>query len=109
MRLDGPHPQILSPNFFVRAQAAPQLAIEAAFSTGRTNATVFWRSLGKAEFDTGQARSFPVRSDGLFHRYEIRLAESPAYRGVIFQLRLDAVPVGGKTAGVRLKSVALGK
>jgi hypothetical protein len=109
VRLDGPHPQILSPNFFVRAQAAPQLAIEAAFSTGRTNATVFWRSLGKAEFNTAQARSFPVRSDGVFHRYEIRLAESAAYRGVIFQLRLDAVPVGDKTAGVRLKSVTLGK
>ena len=109
VRLDGPHPQILSPNFFVHAPAAPRLVIEAAFSTGRTNATVFWRSFGKKGFDATRAQNFPVRPDGRFHRYKIRLAESPAYRGVILQLRLDVVPVGDKTASVRLKSVTLGK
>jgi hypothetical protein len=80
-----------------------------AIAACATAEPMLWWSLGQVEFGTAQARSFPVRSDGRFHRYEIRLAESPAYHGVIFQLRLDAVPEGGKTAGVRLKSVTLGK
>lgn len=109
VRLDGSQPKILSPDFFLRAEAAPVLTLEAAFATGRTNATVFWRSFGKEGFDAAQAQSFPVQPDGQFRRYVIRLADSPGYRGVITQLRLDAAMAGDKAAGVRLKSVTLGK
>jgi hypothetical protein len=109
VRLEGAHPKVFSPLFFMRAEASPWLTLEAAFATGRTNATVFWRSFGQEGFEAAQAKSFPVKPDGQFHRYKIRLAESPGYRGVITQLRLDPVAAGEITAGVRLKSVTLGK
>ncbi len=103
----GPTPQIISPDFFIRAEAAPRLTVEAAFLTGCTNATVWWRRLGENGFEEKQSQSFPVRADGKFRRYEINLNTSPEYTGVITQLRLNLSPAG-KQGCVRLKSVSLG-
>ena len=108
VRLERPHPQIFSPNFFMRAEAARQLTIEAAFNTGQTNATVCWRRLDNKDFVETQAQNFAVVPDGQFHRYEVNLGASPEYRGVITQLRLDVLPANNQAARVRLKSVTLG-
>ncbi len=103
----GPRPQIFSPDFFIRAAAAPQVTLEAAFSKDCTNATVLWRRLGEKDFVKTHARDFAVVSDGQFHAYQINLAASTEYGGVITQLRFD-VWLAGKPAQMRLKSVSLG-
>jgi hypothetical protein len=107
VHLDGPHPRIFSPNFFFRAEAAPRLAIEAAFSAGCSNATVLWRRLDDKDFLRTQAQSFAVVPDGQFRYYEINLGTSSAYEGGITQLRIDVLPAGNQ-GRVRLKSVTLG-
>lgn len=111
VRSVGKDPHIVSPNFFIRAEDAPQLAVEAAFATGRSNVTVLWRQLDPEKeqgFVPALAHSFPVVPDGQFRRYTFNLGASPKYRGVITQLRLYALPASNPTAHVRLKSVTLG-
>ena len=107
VHLDGQHPQIFSPHFFMPAETSPKLTVEAAFSAGCTNATIFWRRLDDKDFMKAQAQSFAVVPDGAFRHYEINLGASPAYGGVITQLRLDPEPTSSQ-ACVRLKSVTLG-
>jgi len=105
---EGKAPHIISPLFFIRAETAPKLIIEAAFATGRSEATVWWRRSDSQGFVRAQAQDFAVIPDGLFRRYEINLGAAPEYRGIITQLRLDVLPAGHQTAHVRLKSVILG-
>ncbi len=108
VHLDGPTPRIMSPDFLMSAEAAPRLAIEAAFPEGCAKATLMWRRLGEKDFVNTQSKSFSVVPDGQFHNYEITLSTSPEYVGVITQLRLDVLPAS-KRGCVRLKSVTLGK
>lgn len=107
----GKDPHIVSPMFFIRADDAPKLTIEAAFSTGRSNATVMWRKLDvnkEQGFVPSLVKSFDVVPDGKMRRYEVDLSTAPEYRGIITQLRLYALPPGNPAAQVRLKSVTLG-
>ncbi|MCX6895152.1 MAG: hypothetical protein NTZ16_06585 [Verrucomicrobia bacterium] len=111
VRSAGKDPHIVSPEFFIRADDAPQLTVEAAFSTGRSNVMVMWRKLDPDKeqgFVPTLAHSFPVIPDGQFRRYQFNLGASPEYRGIITQLRLYALPASNPTAHMRLKSVTLG-
>jgi hypothetical protein len=111
VRSVGKDPHIESPMFFIRADDAPKLTIEAAFSTGRSNATVMWRKLDvnkEQGFIPSLVKSFDVVPDGKMRRYEVDLSTAPEYRGIITQLRLYALPASNQTAHVRLKSVTLG-
>ena len=107
IHLDGPRPRIISPDFFMRAEDAPRLTVEAAFPAGCTNATVLWRRLGEKGFVEKRSQNCSVVPDGQLHLYKINLAASPEYAGVITQLQLDVLPAGNQ-AQVRLKSVTLG-
>jgi len=108
VHLDGPSPRIISPEFFIRAEAAPRLTVEAAFPEGCTNVAVMWRRLGEKGFGEKQSQSFSVVPDGQIHVYQVNLAASPEYAGIITQLRLAGLPAG-KQGSVRLKTVVLGK
>jgi len=107
VRSTGKAPHIDSPDFFIRAADAPQLTIEAAFSTGQSNASVRWQTLDRKGFVGTQKKCFPVVPDGQFRRYEVNLSASPKYVGIITQLRLDVLSAS-QPAHVRLKSVTLG-
>ena len=67
-----------------------------------------WRRLGEKGFGEKQSQSFSVVPDGEIHVYQVNLAASPEYAGVITQLRLADLPAD-KQGSVRLKSVVLGK
>lgn len=108
VHLDGPTPRFFSPDFFIRAEAAPRLTVEASFPEGCTNVAVMWRRLGEKGFGEKQSESFTVLPDGQVHVYQVNLAVSSEYAGVITQLRLAGLPAG-KQRCVRLKSVVLGK
>jgi hypothetical protein len=101
------HAQVFSPIFARRAEAIPSLCLEAAFKSDQTNATVCWRSLAQNGFPAVQAQSFRIIPDSRFHRYTLNLAASPAYRGLITQIRLDVFSATNPTSDFRLKSVTL--
>jgi hypothetical protein len=50
---------------------------------------------------------FPIKPDGKFHRYVIRLADSPSYQGPVIGLRFDPVPSGQAGDWLKVKSIRL--
>lgn len=105
--LDTDNPQMIGPTGFWKAEKAPKLTLEAAYSTKQTQARVFWKRSDAPEFDPARSLSFDIVPDGKFHRYTVDLAASPEYRGAVTGLRIDPVVSGGKGDYVRVRSISL--
>ncbi len=63
---DGPAPHIISPDFFIRAAAAPRLTVEAAFSNDCTNATAWWNGGVERALQNSSRKVFPSWRMGNF-------------------------------------------
>ena len=107
LRLDADHPQLISPLTFWHAGQATHLVIEAAFSSGVTEATVFWQAHGTPDFSPENHRSFPVTHDETFQRHVIPLAGHPHYRGNLVRLRLDPATGAKPGSWMKLRRVEL--
>lgn len=106
---DGTDPQMVSPPWLWQAEAAPVLIIEAAFQTGESSATLYWRKLDAPAPGRDDHLTFPVQSDGEIHRYVLRLSECASYHGPMVQLRIDPASKGNADSLVRVKSVRLSR
>ncbi len=106
--LAGNDPQMIGPPGFWRAEDAPKLYIEAAYQTGPARAEVFW-ARPDGSFDAAHCVNFDVIPDGAYHTYEVNLAASPEYQGIITGLRFDPVPAGKAGEFVRVKSISFTK
>lgn len=106
---DGADPQLVSPIALWEAEEASELVMEAAFATGESKATLYWRRLGEAGPGPGDHLIFPVSNDGEFQEIVVPLGDCPTYRGPIVQLRLDPVSKGSPEAKVRIRSIGLRK
>ncbi|HSH95899.1 MAG TPA: hypothetical protein VK968_17265, partial [Roseimicrobium sp.] len=109
VHLDRNDPQLISPQTFWQAAAAPYLIIEAAFQTKHRTGTIYWQALDKGAPESGSTMNFPIRDDGQFHRHVIRLADSPNYRGALTRLRIDPVPAGEPGGWMKIRSIRLAK
>jgi hypothetical protein len=104
VQLTQDDPQIISPQFVVRAEAATVLVIEAAFeNVAAPRAQLFWASVGRPDFDGKHSLRFEGLSDGAFHEYRIPLTKLPGYQGAITQVRFDPADHAGGT--VRLRAI----
>jgi len=106
---DGADPQMVGPPRLWQAEDAPVLIIEAAFQTGESSATLYWRKLGAPAPGRDDHITFPVQSDGQFRSYGVRLSESISYKGPMVQLRIDPASKGKADAVVRVKSIRLAR
>ena len=102
-------PQMISPQFFCLAEHAPKLTIRAAFRTKQKTAQIFWRRLEDGKSVSAGPLNFTVTGDEQMHDYEVRLADSPDWRGAIVELRFDPVPTGAAGEWVDIRSISLGK
>ena len=107
LRLEQDDPQLISPQTFWQAAAAPFLVIEAACHTTQKQAVVMWQPLGEPNFSSAHMTTFSMVADGQFHRHVIRLADQKSYQGGIVRLRIDPVGSAEPGAWMRLKSVKL--
>lgn len=107
--LDQEDPQLISPYCFWRAEDAPRLVIECAFTTKQQTATLFWQRHGETAPGAQDRVEFPIKAGSEFHRYEIDLASAPNYKGGMIRLRFDPVPAGQGGDSVIIKSVKLTK
>jgi hypothetical protein len=105
VRLTGPEPHILSPEFFIPATQIKQLQLQAAFSTSNTNADLYWRKSNQNGFSAGQFTRFHVIPDGKLRDYSIPLASCPNFTDGIIQFRLDPLPIVPSNATVQIKSI----
>ena len=102
-------PQLLSPLIFWQADAAPYLTIQAAIKSPHHTATIYWRRVGQPAPGPQDSLDFPIISDGEFHQYVVKLADSKSYSGAMMQLRFDPVPKGSEGAAMKLKYLVLSK
>ncbi|HEY7120614.1 MAG TPA: hypothetical protein VH475_28785 [Tepidisphaeraceae bacterium] len=102
----GEHPSLIGPDAFWPAADGPVLYVRAAFKTGQANARVFWTRLGEKAM---ASMTFPIIPDGQYRTYEVRLADSPEYKGVITGLRLELAEKGSETASVRVQAIGFRK
>ena len=90
--LNSSDPQMWSPPCAFAAASVPKLYIRAAYQiahpAGRATGQLFWATNG-AGFSEACSAIFPVVADGQFHTYELNLASSTNYTGLITQLRFD--------------------
>jgi hypothetical protein len=106
VQLDGDDPQLVGPPGFWQAADAPVLYLHAAFQTGQKSAQIFWSRLG----EKGMSRiDLAIVPDGAYRTYEIHLADSPAYKGIITGLRFDPVPAAKKGEWVKVKWIGFEK
>ncbi len=109
VRLETDDPQMVSPHILWQAEDAPYLIIDAAFHTTQRSATLFWQRLNRPAPGKEDQVSFPIEPDGAYHRYVIRLADCPSYRGAMIRLRFDPVPAGGPGEWVQVWSIRLAR
>jgi len=83
------NPQLVGPEEFWHAGAAPTLHVTAAFPKGIDTVRVFWSRTDAPGFAESRVLNFKVIGDGAMRDYTVGLSKSPEYRGVITGLRLD--------------------
>ena len=93
VNLNSGDPQMWSPNTAFAAAAVPKLYIRAAFQianpAGRANGQVFWEKNSTNGLSQAQSIIFPVTADGQYHTYELDLAATGQWSGLITQMRFD--------------------
>lgn len=89
----GGDPYMTSPFFKIEAKDYPYISLRMKFSPlpkgAVPDAQIFWAR----EDDTGMTENkslhFPIIPDGEWHTYNVKLADSPEWKGTIIQIRLD--------------------
>lgn len=93
VNLAGNDPQMWSPMCAYYATNVPKLYVRAAYQianpTGRATGQLFWQTSSNSAFSEARSLRFPVIPDGQFRTYELNLAASNSYAGLITSLRFD--------------------
>ena len=96
--------QIISPEFFLRADQATNLVIEAAFEKTGETISVFSREPGERKSNWQHGNKLAIVPDGQMRRYEVLLKNVFSKSSSLVQLRLD-FQTADTNALVRLRSV----
>jgi len=107
--LDQNDPQMISPYTFWLAEEAPFLILEAALHSKQKTATLFWQSNDENAPGKDQTLNIPLTPDGAFHRYVIKLADHPNYKGALTRLRFDPIGAAESDAWIQVRSIWLSK
>ncbi len=57
--------------------------------TGGTKGQLLWRGGETEAWTEERALAFPVEADGAMHTYKLEVTGNPAWKGNIYQIRLD--------------------
>ena len=92
---------------FWRAEAAPTLVLKLAHAGEIPAIRVFWRRLDDANFDDKKSAILPLNPDAKSHSYQLKLADSPEYRGLITALAIETVDQPPSGTELILQSIEL--
>ena len=99
-------PQVIGPVCVWKAEDIPRLYINASYSsrqaTNSTKGQVYWAKNGPKAYDDQNSVSFDIKADGMWHVYEVNLAQISTYTGPMYGLRFDPVPAGTPGSYVKL-------
>jgi hypothetical protein len=99
---DGERASLVGPPAFWPAADAPTLHLRAAFKTNQDFARVFWTRHGQPGH---KGVVFPIKSDGEFRMYEVKLSDSADYTGMITGLRIELTEQPHPGDEVRVESI----
>ena len=104
-------PQIVGPATAFQAQSVSTLFITAAYHLSNPQAAtdvgqLFWKIDNTVDFNETQSLRFNIIPDGQYHTYELDLASSPAYYGLITQFRFDPVVSAGSGDYANVASIS---
>ena len=74
-----------------RAESAPTLDLEMAYTGQATTARVFWKRLDDGQWDMSKSLALDLNPDGKFHTYHLDLASSREYRDLIIGVAIEPV------------------
>ncbi len=101
-------PRLAGPTFAWRADAAPALALEVAYTGTATTARISWERVDDPKLDRAKSVTVDLVPDGAFRTVRVDLSASPEYRGVIRQLVIDPVEQPRPGESIAFKSIVLG-
>jgi hypothetical protein len=107
--LYGTDPQIQSPLCAFAASNVPKLYIRAAYHianpAGRSTGQIFWEVNGGG-YSGANSKTFAIVADGQFRTYEVNLASSTNYNGLITNLRFDPAYSGESNDYVEVAAIS---
>jgi hypothetical protein len=106
VKLDQDDAQLIGPEQWWPAETAPDLFFRARFHTLQTVARLFWAVQTQPGFAENRGIDFEIHPDGEFHTYQVHLAASPEYKGIITGLRFDPIPSGRPGEFVDIESIS---
>jgi hypothetical protein len=101
----GQNPRLVGPTRCWRAEKAKKIALHLRYTGKATRARVFWKRLGDAQFNANQSLAFDLVPDKQRRTYQLDLAASPEYRGLITELAVD--PIAELQAGREIRIVSI--
>jgi len=100
-------PRLAGPVFAWRADAAPVLELEVAYTGTATTARILWERIDDPKLDRAKSVTVDLLPDGAFRTVRVDLSSSAAYRGVICRLVIDPVEQPRPGESIAFKSIAL--
>ena len=90
-----------------RAESAPTLDLEIAYTGQATTARAFWKRLNDGQWDMRRSLALDLNPDGKFHKYQLDLASSLEYRDLIIGVAIEPVAQPRPGEEIAIKSVVL--
>jgi hypothetical protein len=90
-----------------RADAAPGMELEMAYTGKATTARIFWKRLDDDKTDAKKSIPLDINPDGKFHTYHLDLASSAEYRDLIVGLVIEPVSQPRPGESLAIKSIVM--
>lgn len=100
-------PRLQSPLQCWRAEKAPSIDLGIAYKGDATKAQLFWKRLDDNEYDGKKSLPLHLEPDGRYHVYQLELASSPEYRGLITGLAIEPAAEPRPRAVITVQSIVL--
>jgi hypothetical protein len=105
--LAGQRPRLVGPTQCWRAEQAKKIEMQIRYTGKATKARLLWKRLGHAQFEPNQTLAFDLVPDENLRTYQLDLAASPEYRGLITGLGIDPVAEPHPGGQMAIKSIKL--
>lgn len=107
IRFGDQAPRLEGPTQCWRAEQAPVMELEFAYSGPAMIARVFWKRWDADQYDAGRSLVFDLAPGGTVQTRRLNLAASPEYRGLITGLAIEPVPPPQPGGQLTIRSIVL--
>ena len=90
-----------------RAESAPTMELEIAYTGQATTARIFWKRLDEDQCNMKKSLALDLIPGGEYHKYHLDLASSLEYRDLIIGVAIESVAQPSPGEEIAIKSIAL--